>query len=257
MFIPSAIFAIPFFFFFFNDTATTEIYTLSLHDALPISHGARSSRRGRLPGAPLGDGRTRGVPGQSVREGRDLRSGYERLVRRNAAPRRARRSRRGRPHRSRLRVRGRGAAPDLQRDGDVRDRGHPLDRQGADANPAPRRGRRRDRQPDLRRRRRDPAGLGPHRRERGLHAVTAPALALVLLLAVSITPVAGAGEPTREEALRALAGAADAEARRQAARALGERGAMEDIPRLARGVRDRSGEGRGGERGRSRWSPYH
>src|SRR5256885_8501079 len=32
-----------FFFFFFNDTATTEIYTLSLHDALPIytsTHGA-------------------------------------------------------------------------------------------------------------------------------------------------------------------------------------------------------------------------
>src|SRR5687768_17995216 len=29
------------FFFFFNDTATTEIYTLSLHDALPIfSRGA-------------------------------------------------------------------------------------------------------------------------------------------------------------------------------------------------------------------------
>src|SRR5256886_8674554 len=27
-----------FFFFFFNDTATTEIYTLSLHDALPISY---------------------------------------------------------------------------------------------------------------------------------------------------------------------------------------------------------------------------
>src|SRR5277367_1346198 len=26
-----------FFFFFFNDTATTEIYTLSLHDALPIT----------------------------------------------------------------------------------------------------------------------------------------------------------------------------------------------------------------------------
>src|SRR6266581_9617972 len=31
------------FFFFFNDTATTEIYTLSLHDALPIS--AAWSRR--------------------------------------------------------------------------------------------------------------------------------------------------------------------------------------------------------------------
>src|SRR2546422_7483486 len=28
-----------FIFFFFNDTATTEIYTLSLHDALPISFG--------------------------------------------------------------------------------------------------------------------------------------------------------------------------------------------------------------------------
>src|SRR5438067_12288466 len=29
-----------FIFFFFNDTATTEIYTLSLHDALPISRKA-------------------------------------------------------------------------------------------------------------------------------------------------------------------------------------------------------------------------
>src|SRR2546429_9963759 len=29
------------FFFFFNDTATTEIYTLSLHDALPISNSSR------------------------------------------------------------------------------------------------------------------------------------------------------------------------------------------------------------------------
>src|SRR5260370_15809891 len=31
-------------FFFFNDTATTEIYTLSLHDALPISHPDRGGR---------------------------------------------------------------------------------------------------------------------------------------------------------------------------------------------------------------------
>src|SRR5262249_61925160 len=31
-------------FFFFNDTATTEIYTLSLHDALPISLGSILSR---------------------------------------------------------------------------------------------------------------------------------------------------------------------------------------------------------------------
>src|SRR5256885_5681135 len=29
-------------FFFFNDTATTEIYTLSLHDALPISRNRNS-----------------------------------------------------------------------------------------------------------------------------------------------------------------------------------------------------------------------
>src|SRR6478609_11970024 len=35
------------FFFFFNDTATTEIYTLSLHDALPIS-----TRRLRDAGLP-------------------------------------------------------------------------------------------------------------------------------------------------------------------------------------------------------------
>src|SRR5437016_13751946 len=33
------------FFFFFNDTATTEIYTLSLHDALPILH-SRGDLRG-------------------------------------------------------------------------------------------------------------------------------------------------------------------------------------------------------------------
>src|SRR6476660_10233509 len=40
-----------FVFFFFNDTATTEIYTLSLHDALPISglHPRDRRRPGRLP----------------------------------------------------------------------------------------------------------------------------------------------------------------------------------------------------------------
>src|SRR2546422_6560324 len=37
------------FFFFFNDTATTEIYTLSLHDALPISSWLRAARC-RRPG---------------------------------------------------------------------------------------------------------------------------------------------------------------------------------------------------------------
>src|SRR3712207_8134010 len=40
--------------FFFNDTATTEIYTLSLHDALPISGEASVSRT-----APRASGRVR------------------------------------------------------------------------------------------------------------------------------------------------------------------------------------------------------
>src|SRR3712207_8837667 len=42
--------------FFFNDTATTEIYTLSLHDALPILE--------RLSDLLLGGKRTRGVGGE-------------------------------------------------------------------------------------------------------------------------------------------------------------------------------------------------
>src|SRR3712207_8325907 len=36
-------------FFFFNDTATTEIYTLSLHDALPISRLETRREWRRLP----------------------------------------------------------------------------------------------------------------------------------------------------------------------------------------------------------------
>src|SRR3989442_13551339 len=36
-------------FFFFNDTATTEIYTLSLHDALPISIACRFPSSGTQP----------------------------------------------------------------------------------------------------------------------------------------------------------------------------------------------------------------
>src|SRR5947207_12551497 len=42
-------------FFFFNDTATTEIYTLSLHDALPISARGRARRVARaVGGRPAG-----------------------------------------------------------------------------------------------------------------------------------------------------------------------------------------------------------
>src|SRR5438105_15181792 len=37
------------FFFFFNDPATTEIYTLSLHDALPISNAGSTSRASTTP----------------------------------------------------------------------------------------------------------------------------------------------------------------------------------------------------------------
>src|SRR6267143_3047703 len=47
---PSPIFL---FFFFFNDTATTEIYTLSLHDALPICRRKRSPAWSR-PDTPCG-----------------------------------------------------------------------------------------------------------------------------------------------------------------------------------------------------------
>src|SRR5690242_21889601 len=43
--------------FFFNDTATTEIYTLSLHDALPICESADGLRARRGVGDGLGEHR--------------------------------------------------------------------------------------------------------------------------------------------------------------------------------------------------------
>src|SRR5687768_18239940 len=43
-----------FLFFFFNDTATTEIYTFSLHDALPIFTGGELT--GRITGKVLPGG---------------------------------------------------------------------------------------------------------------------------------------------------------------------------------------------------------
>src|SRR5258708_13290324 len=43
-----------FVFFFFNDTATTEIYTLSLHDALPISVQVHTLSNERGPVRPTG-----------------------------------------------------------------------------------------------------------------------------------------------------------------------------------------------------------
>src|SRR2546425_10657467 len=50
--------------FFFNDTATTEIYTLSLHDALPISLRRKRERR-REDDVPPPD---RPDPGQGPEE---------------------------------------------------------------------------------------------------------------------------------------------------------------------------------------------
>ena len=41
--------------FFFNDTATTEIYTLSLHDALPIYHEASAQGQQHQAASPEGD----------------------------------------------------------------------------------------------------------------------------------------------------------------------------------------------------------
>src|SRR5256885_15557609 len=66
-----------FVFFFFNDTATTEIYTLSLHDALPISRSRRRDRRGP-PGSGLRPARE-GVslvtrPGRSEEHTSELQS---------------------------------------------------------------------------------------------------------------------------------------------------------------------------------------
>src|SRR2546422_11597692 len=49
-------------FFFFNDTATTEIYTLSLHDALPIS----LRRQGHRVGTGAGRGRALRRPGSRL-----------------------------------------------------------------------------------------------------------------------------------------------------------------------------------------------
>src|SRR5260221_3816338 len=55
-------------FFFFNDTATTEIYTLSLHDALPISPSSRiaSGWNCRSIGPPVGRC-VRGISGNAAR----------------------------------------------------------------------------------------------------------------------------------------------------------------------------------------------
>src|SRR3712207_8358762 len=75
-------------FFFFNDTATTEIYTLSLHDALPIcaTTARRSAPRTRsrsttrscaarsCPGSPASSPTTSGRGGRSEEHTSELQS---------------------------------------------------------------------------------------------------------------------------------------------------------------------------------------
>src|SRR3712207_8554580 len=56
---------------FFNDTATTEIYTLSLHDALPIYPGRNPAARLRRPARPAAHSRRHRAGGQR-RAGRRL-----------------------------------------------------------------------------------------------------------------------------------------------------------------------------------------
>src|SRR5215475_15782066 len=64
-------------FFFFNDTATTEIYTLSLHDALPIWRPARAGNRSRCS--------TTTTSGRTRRTGRSCRSPDRKSTRLNSS----------------------------------------------------------------------------------------------------------------------------------------------------------------------------
>src|SRR5256885_6629783 len=74
----SSVYCVSFLFFFFNDTATTEIYTLSLHDALPISPpGIAAGRRQavRAGAGSAGRGaRHSAVPGRSEEHTSELQS---------------------------------------------------------------------------------------------------------------------------------------------------------------------------------------
>src|SRR3989449_11667985 len=98
--------ALSVFFFFFNDTATTEIYTLSLHDALPISSMAYSGQcdptawRNVIGGTPAPSAAASCAPGGTCRAGcrpdrpraaasaqRHSRPGLERHPAGTAAPR--------------------------------------------------------------------------------------------------------------------------------------------------------------------------
>src|SRR5258708_30462052 len=61
-------------FFFFNDTATTEIYTLSLHDALPICYAPPASA---APASPPARRHGAGVAGDRDRKSTRLNSSHQ------------------------------------------------------------------------------------------------------------------------------------------------------------------------------------
>src|SRR2546428_8007136 len=65
------------FFFFFNDTATTEIYTLSLHDALPIY--LRFNRHWRLPAKRRPPPETPQTPQTPDRKSTRLNSSHDQI----------------------------------------------------------------------------------------------------------------------------------------------------------------------------------
>src|SRR5438093_1660495 len=66
--------------FFFNDTATTEIYTLSLHDALPISARRLAAPSRRASRAPPRRGRVRRRRGRARRRSEEHTSELQSLT---------------------------------------------------------------------------------------------------------------------------------------------------------------------------------
>src|SRR5947209_20111181 len=73
----SSAIVLPYFsFFFFNDASPTEIYTLSLHDALPIWPAARSSPAQPCPGLTAGEGRGRQEDARQDRKSTRLNSSH-------------------------------------------------------------------------------------------------------------------------------------------------------------------------------------
>src|SRR2546430_5957877 len=72
-----------FLFFFFNDTATTEIYTLSLHDALPIFGDAELV--GQLTGESTGNAQLFGEVHREAAVARGLERGDRKSTRLNSS----------------------------------------------------------------------------------------------------------------------------------------------------------------------------